>query len=65
MNKSTCIAECDTLGHSLKQVHIIIYIRHQYTWSQAETSTYNYIYTTSTVINYALRSFSAKHKERE
>jgi hypothetical protein len=28
MNKTTCIAECDTLGHSLKQVHIIIYIRH-------------------------------------
>ena len=25
MNKSTCIAECDTLCHSLKQVHIIIY----------------------------------------
>ena len=48
MNKTTCIAECDTLGHSLKQVH-----------------NYNYIYTTSTVINYALRSFSAKHKERE
>ena len=26
MNKTTCIAECDTLGHSLKQVHIIIYL---------------------------------------
>jgi uncharacterized membrane protein len=26
MNKTTCIAECDTLGHSLKQVHIIIFI---------------------------------------
>jgi hypothetical protein len=45
MNKTTCIAECDSLGNSLKHVHI-----------------YNYIYTTSTVINYALRSFSAKHK---
>ena len=22
MNKTTCIAECDTLGNSLKQVHI-------------------------------------------
>ena len=29
MNKTTCIAECDKLGYSLKQVHIIIYIRHQ------------------------------------
>ena len=29
MNKTTCIAEFDTLGHSLKQVHIIKYIRHQ------------------------------------
>ena len=29
MNKTTCNAECDTLGNSLKQVHIIIYIRHQ------------------------------------
>jgi len=30
MNKTTCIAECDKLGNSLKQVHIyiIIYIRH-------------------------------------
>ena len=45
MNKTTCIAECDTLGNSLKQVHI-----------------YNYICMTSTVINYAFRSFSAKHK---
>ena len=43
MNKTTCNAECDTLGNSLKQVHI-----------------YNYIYATSTVINYALCSFSAK-----
>ena len=25
MNKTTCITECDTLGNSLKQVHIIIY----------------------------------------
>ena len=47
MNNNTCIAECDALGNSLKQVHIDNYI---------------YIYTTSTVINYALRSFSAKHK---
>ena len=45
MNKTTCNAECDTLGNNLEQVHIIIYI-----------------YTTSTVIYYALRSFSAKHK---
>jgi hypothetical protein len=45
MNKTTCVMECDTLGNSLKQVHI-----------------YNYIYTISTVINYALRSVSAKHK---
>jgi hypothetical protein len=45
MNKTTRIAECDTLGNILKQVHI-----------------YNYVYTTSTVINYALRSFSAKQK---
>ena len=45
MNETTCIAECDTLGNILKQVHV-----------------YYYIYTTSTVIKYALRSFSAKHK---
>jgi hypothetical protein len=25
MNKTTYIAECDKLGYSLKQVHIIIY----------------------------------------
>jgi len=30
MNKTTCIAECDALGNSLKQVHTYnyIYIRH-------------------------------------
>ena len=26
MNKTTCVMECDTLGNSLKQVHIYNYI---------------------------------------
>ena len=30
MNKNTCIEECDTLGYSLKQIHIIIYIYKMY-----------------------------------